>query len=79
MITGRIIGRNGNIIVVDFSREPNPPAPGFPGASGLREPSQNEFRISSRLAVRQALAKGQAPPALAGRRNFGDNAVSLPI
>jgi hypothetical protein len=42
MIKGHVIGRNGNIVVVDFSREPNPPAPRFPGASGLREASQND-------------------------------------
>jgi hypothetical protein len=31
-----VIGRESNILRVDFSRRPNPPAPRFPGASGLR-------------------------------------------
>ncbi len=39
MINDRVIGRKDNIVLVDFSREPHPPAPRFPGASGLREPS----------------------------------------
>jgi hypothetical protein len=33
--TDRVIARDDNIVVVDFSRKPEPPAPRFPGASGL--------------------------------------------
>lgn len=32
-----VIGRENNVVRVDFSRDPDPPAPKFPGASGLRE------------------------------------------
>jgi hypothetical protein len=32
-----VIGRENNVVRVDFSREPDPPAPKFPGATGLRE------------------------------------------
>jgi hypothetical protein len=32
-----VIGRENNVLRVDFSRDPDPPAPRFPGASGLRE------------------------------------------
>ena len=32
-----VIRRENNILEVDFRREPDPPAPRFPGASGLRE------------------------------------------
>ncbi len=32
-----VIRRQNNVLEVDFSREPDPPAPRFPGASGLRE------------------------------------------
>jgi hypothetical protein len=32
-----VIRREHNVLEVDFSREPDPPAPRFPGASGLRE------------------------------------------
>ena len=32
-----IVARENNILRVDFSRDPDPPAPKFPGAAGLRE------------------------------------------
>jgi hypothetical protein len=32
-----VIGRENNVVRVDFSRDPDPPAPRFPGANGLRE------------------------------------------
>jgi hypothetical protein len=31
-----VIARDRNVLRVDFSREPDPPAPCFPGANGLR-------------------------------------------
>jgi hypothetical protein len=31
-----VIGRDSNVLRVDFGREPDPPAPKFPGAAGLR-------------------------------------------
>jgi hypothetical protein len=31
-----VIARESNIVRVDFSREPDPPTPCFPGANGLR-------------------------------------------
>ena len=31
-----VIARERNVVTVDFSREPDPPAPRFPGANGLR-------------------------------------------
>jgi hypothetical protein len=40
-----VIGREDNVVRVDFTRKPDPPAPLFPGASGLRpiiELSQHE-------------------------------------
>jgi hypothetical protein len=45
LINNRVIGRKGNIVLVDFSREPPPPAPRFPGANGLREPSCQEIGL----------------------------------
>lgn len=35
--TGTVIGRDGNVIRVDFRRNPDPPAPKFPGAAALRD------------------------------------------
>jgi hypothetical protein len=37
--TDRVIARNDNIVLVGFSRKPEPPAPRFPGAGGLRKVS----------------------------------------
>ena len=31
-----VIARESNVVRVDFNREPDPPAPYFPGANGLR-------------------------------------------
>ena len=31
-----VIARESNIVQVDFNREPDPPAPCFPGANGRR-------------------------------------------
>jgi hypothetical protein len=33
----RVIARSDNVVLVDFSRRPEPPAPRFPGAGGLRK------------------------------------------
>jgi hypothetical protein len=32
-----VIAREHNVVRIDFRREPDPPAPKFPGASALRE------------------------------------------
>lgn len=37
--TGTIVSRDGNVVRIDFVTEPDPPAPRFPGAGGLRDPS----------------------------------------
>jgi hypothetical protein len=37
-----VIAREGNIVRVDFRRDPDPPAPRFPGAGALRA-EQSEF------------------------------------
>lgn len=34
-----VLDRKSNVVWVDFNRDPDPPAPRFPGASGLRETS----------------------------------------
>jgi hypothetical protein len=31
-----VVCRNNNVVYVDFEREPDPPAPTFPGAGSLR-------------------------------------------
>jgi hypothetical protein len=53
--TGRVIGRDSNVVLVDFSREPEPPVPRFPGAVGLRATRHEETDLEPRsLAVRAA-------------------------
>ncbi len=44
-IKERVLSREGNIVRVDFSHKPHPPAPRFPGASGLRERSDRDFDV----------------------------------
>ena len=36
LVQHRIIERERNVVRVDFSREPDPPAPRFPGAGAMR-------------------------------------------
>ena len=36
VVDRHVIARESNVVRVDFSREPDPPAPCFPGANGLR-------------------------------------------
>ncbi len=41
-----VIRRENNVLQVDFSRDPDPPAPRFPGASGLRGLGQDDSESS---------------------------------
>jgi hypothetical protein len=36
VVDRHVIARESNVVRVDFNREPDPPAPYFPGANGLR-------------------------------------------
>jgi hypothetical protein len=36
VVDRHVISRESNVVRVDFSREPDPPTPCFPGANGLR-------------------------------------------
>ena len=47
-----IIGREHNIVRVDFARESDPPAPKFPGANGLRPVKKEESEPQCVLADR---------------------------
>jgi hypothetical protein len=48
----RVIARADNVVLVDFSRKPEPPAPRFPGARGLREISYEECQVKFELLAR---------------------------
>jgi hypothetical protein len=39
---GHVTDLKGNVVRVDFRREPDPPAPKFPGANGLRPLKEGE-------------------------------------
>jgi hypothetical protein len=43
-----VIGRENNVVRVDFRREPDPPAPRFPGAGALREVVAEEHHEPAR-------------------------------
>jgi hypothetical protein len=36
-----VLGREHNVVHVDFAQEPDPPAPKFPGGAALRRPAQD--------------------------------------
>jgi hypothetical protein len=40
-----VVAREMTVIVVDFKREPDPPAPKFPGAGALHEPDDLEGQV----------------------------------
>ena len=44
-----VIGRENNVVRVDFSRDPDPPAPRFPGASGLREIGDESTKLDKNI------------------------------
>lgn len=40
-----VIDRRDNVLVVDFTRRSEPPAPRFPGANALREKTTEEVQL----------------------------------
>jgi hypothetical protein len=49
---GHIIGRENNVVRVDFARESDPPAPKFPGANGFRPVKKEEWEPKCMLDYR---------------------------
>jgi hypothetical protein len=45
-----ITAREGNVLRVDFWREPDPPAPKFPGAGALRSAKSNDGIATGKAA-----------------------------
>ena len=45
-----VIARESNVLRVDFNREPDPPAPRFPGAGALRD-VELEIQVDAALAT----------------------------
>ena len=48
-----VIGRERNVVRVDFGRQPDPPAPKFPGAAALRSAQYPQLLNASAWAVRK--------------------------
>jgi hypothetical protein len=61
---GHILGRENNVVRVNFGRESDPPAPKFPGANGLRpvkrEECEPQCMASIGPAIRARLTQGNS-------------------
>jgi hypothetical protein len=53
-----VIARESNIVRVDFNREPDPPAPCFPGANGRRLDDSARKSADTRIADLSLLHHG---------------------
>jgi hypothetical protein len=64
-LTKYIIGRESNVVQVDFGRESDPPAPNFPGANGLRPMKKEVASIGPAIPVlRRWLSQGNSSKTL---------------
>ena len=63
-----VIGRKGNIVLVGFGRKPEPPAPRFPGASGLREDGAQDCQTQEVDRLHRAPAKRWGAKLVRGAR-----------
>jgi hypothetical protein len=50
MIDRYVIGRERNVVRVDFSREPEPPTPPFPGAGAMRACAWQSRQVNAAAA-----------------------------
>jgi hypothetical protein len=59
-----VIARESNVVRVDFSRDPDPPAPCFPGANGLRlsDIARDDADVPTAIAIGTAGHDGPALP-----------------
>jgi hypothetical protein len=88
VIDRHVIARESNVVRVDFSREPDPPAPRFPGANGLRlsdtecnvtAPPTIIFRAVARHGLRARrsirVPKSEIPPGIlsGSKKPLGDD------
>ena len=76
-----VIGRDNNVVMVDFRRKPDPPAPRFPGANGLRLGSMGRNKLSAFLGAvpkpGDARTRRRWRQAAAGLRPFGAGGRAL--
>ncbi|MNC89309.1 hypothetical protein D3C83_52230 [compost metagenome] len=55
-----VIARIGNVVRVNFSRDPEPPAPRFPGAAALRGSGEEEAHELACVAAASRVSAGCA-------------------
>ena len=51
-----VIGRERNVVRVDFRRDPDPPAPKFPGASALRKSFWQSVNVTPTTLIKAEVA-----------------------
>lgn len=72
-----VIARESNVVRVDFSREPDPPAPCFPGANGLRlSDTECDGTAPPTIVFRAAAGHDWRAPDLSVCRNQRSRAAS---
>lgn len=58
-----VLGREHNVVHVDFGREPDPPAPKFPGAAALRKAAGYPLSLNACTTTALGLdTTGEAKP-----------------
>ena len=60
-----VIARERNVLRVDFNRDPDPPAPWFPGAGALRQFAEEESSEESSVPDDAWRTRPQPAPAVA--------------
>ena len=51
-VRGSVITRNGNVLLVDFARKPDPPGPRFPGGAARRQAADRGAAVAHAVAPR---------------------------
>jgi hypothetical protein len=52
-IRRRLIAREHNVLRVDFQKDPDPPAPRFPGAAAMRDGALHETNVIHPTSTRR--------------------------
>ena len=79
---GRVVSRReDNVLWVDFSRDPDPPAPRFPGARGLRATGDERTRTTGSISdvLPISAAAKRCPGAERGSVNASPNGPTKPL
>ena len=70
-----VVARDNNVVRVDFTRQPDPPAPRFPGAGALRECPFDSIPAPEAVASSAGASQlGKALPGALRRRSIATRA-----